>query len=149
MPPVGEEKPETTEWGIAMKAALEKNKAAGHGPNSWRALAKALFQQPGSNQAEDNWLKTLKNYRDERAPIAPREGNAQLIANALGVRRADLPGPSLSTAARISRLEERAVTLDDLFGLLAVLQGAIASVATGDAAQAQRALTDFETRLRQ
>lgn len=103
MPPVAD-KPETTPWGIAMKAALDANAAAGREPSNWYSLGTALSEHPDSRANAESWRTEIKRIRKR----PPNEARAVMVAEALGVDRSSLPEsrPSQSLAELADELAD-------------------------------------------
>lgn len=138
----------TQRWDKAIREAFERNKERGHGPTTFRQLAKAL---PGDDENERNALN-----RQRRRDRVTEKRSAE-IAAALMVPRESLP-----PAAKRLTVEQLEEQLDARLGPLEATVGTNAKnlEQLGSAVQAQTAgleslgnvleqrLGEFESRVR-
>lgn len=103
---------ETTEWGIALAAALKANEQREGYPHTWYGLQVRLAKNNPAGPRADSWKSTIKRIRKDTVPPEPR---AVMIAEALGVDREELPASKdpLSLAILERRLEELAGLVDE------------------------------------
>lgn len=132
MSPVTENAEQPSPWEGAMQGHLKANKQAGLKPDSWRSLHLALASLDTDGRAEATWKTQVTRWR--RGKVRPSEQNAQMVAQALGVPREELPPTERPTVwsldrhlqeheERISALEDQNQELEELTARLKIALG--------------------------